>query len=46
MNERVDVEKGVKSFEELRIFQAERKLCNDIWNVSRVGSASRDFAFY
>ena len=45
MNKSLDPETGVKTFEELRIFQAARKLCNDIGNVTGTGSASKDFTF-
>jgi len=45
MNEHLEPEKGVRFFEELRIFQAARKLCNDIWRMTRTGPACKDFAF-
>ena len=37
--------KGVKSFEELHIFQNARQICNDVWRITRNGLASKDFVF-
>jgi four helix bundle protein len=36
---------GVKSFEELHIFQSARKLCGDVWDFTRTVPAAKDFAF-
>jgi four helix bundle protein len=45
MDELLDSEKGVRSFEALRIFQAAGKLCNEIWSMTRTGPACKDLAF-
>jgi four helix bundle protein len=41
----IGTEKGVRSFEDLRLFQTARELSNDIWRLTRNESASRDYAF-
>jgi four helix bundle protein len=39
------LKQGVKSFEELYIFQSARKLCGDVWNFTRTAPAAKNFAF-
>jgi four helix bundle protein len=38
-------EKGVKSFEDLHIFQNARNLSGEVWNFTGTGPAAKDFAF-
>ena len=45
MADTINLGKGAKSFEELRVFQSARSLCNEIWKVTRSAPASKDFAF-
>jgi four helix bundle protein len=36
---------GVRSFEQLHIFQSAREPCGDVWNFTRTAQAAKDFAF-
>ncbi len=45
MKPTLESEKGVKSFEDLHIFETARKLCGEVWNLTRTGPVAKDFTF-